>query len=197
VLPEAAEGYGVLTQELTTESLPDAAKLRRFALTIGIILFTYGIAGVKLETPAHIEPLGIPFELTRPNLLGFGLLLASIYSSLRYYYYCMVLTMSPMKARHVLRNGQPPHRLKGDDSPQVEANAIVERYYPGLRFPEDYKTVFEPGKPLTWTGVEIKPISWKKRTRWLVLGEDIDLLLPLLVNGAAILAYLGSFVFSH
>jgi hypothetical protein len=178
----------VLTQELTTESLPDSAKLRRFALTIGVVLFSYSIAGARLESPAHISPLGIPFEITKPLLLSIGLLLASFYASLRYYYYCMVLTMTPMKARSLLRAGQPPHRLTGKYPPGVEANATVERYYPGLRFTTDYTIKFSP-HPSEWVGVEIKPISWRKKTKWLVLWEDIDILLPLMVNGVAIITW--------
>ena len=39
---------------------PDLLKLRRFALAIAVVLVTLVLAGVKLESPARVAPLGIP-----------------------------------------------------------------------------------------------------------------------------------------
>ena len=83
----------------------EIGKLRRFALAIGIIFFTFAIAGIELQTPAEISPLGIPLVIKQPQLIGFGFFLASLYSLFRYWYYAIFTGTSPRKARKNLRSG--------------------------------------------------------------------------------------------
>jgi len=84
---------------------PDLAKIRRFALVVPLILCTLVLAGVKLDTPLRVEPLGIPLLVQRPDLLSVGLVIAAIYSTLRYVYYGMLIQPSPMRARRELIAG--------------------------------------------------------------------------------------------
>jgi hypothetical protein len=83
----------------------EITKLRRFSLTIGLILLVYSIAGVQLDSPAKIAPLGIPLIIRHPELLGIGLVLASVYGTLAYFYYANIVVMSPMKVRRLLQSG--------------------------------------------------------------------------------------------
>ena len=84
---------------------PDLEKLRRFSLTVAIVLFVYGIAGVDIKPNEGVRPLGIPLELKEPTLVGGGLLLAAIYAVARYFYYSSVATESRFRTRRGLRRG--------------------------------------------------------------------------------------------
>jgi len=83
----------------------DIIKLRRFCLTFGLILITFSLAGVEMESPARISPLGIPLTIKRPDLLGIGLVLGAAYSLFRYWYYGILVGLSPRKARKRLKSG--------------------------------------------------------------------------------------------
>lgn len=83
----------------------DIQKLRRFALSFGLILFAYSITGIEIETPARISPFGLPLIIKRPNLLGWGLFIATIYGSARYFYYASIISFSPRKRRKILKSG--------------------------------------------------------------------------------------------
>lgn len=78
---------------------PDLEKLRRFALAAGLVLITYILAGIQLEQEAKVAPLGIPFTIKRPELVPIGLVLASLFGMLRFYYYGFMLSKSPAKVR--------------------------------------------------------------------------------------------------
>ena len=41
----------------------ETPKLRRFPLTIGIVMFFYAVAGVEFKSPLDISPLGIPLTV--------------------------------------------------------------------------------------------------------------------------------------
>lgn len=77
---------------------PDLEKLRRFSLMVGLLLITYAFA-VDFDPSKTISPLGLSMKVTRPELLPIGLVLASLYSSLRFAYYGYVAGMSPSPPR--------------------------------------------------------------------------------------------------
>ena len=62
-------------------TVPDLERLRRFALAIGLVTLTYGVAGISLTAGATVSPFGIPFTISRPDFLPVGLAIASLYAA--------------------------------------------------------------------------------------------------------------------
>jgi hypothetical protein len=92
---------------------PDHLGMRRFSLAMGLLLVGYSIAGISLEPDPAVSLLGIPFRLSRPQLLPYVLAAATLYGLLRYYYYCILLTRTPYSVRRDLLNRLVRHiRLK-------------------------------------------------------------------------------------
>ncbi len=80
----------------------DLGRLRRFALTAAVLLFTYTVAGIVLEPDAKLTVFGVPFHVARPDLLPIGLACASVWGLVRFYYYGMMLGRSPYRIRREL-----------------------------------------------------------------------------------------------
>jgi len=165
--------------------LPEKDKLRRFSLIIGIVLFTYSIAAVKLDVNAVIHPLGIPLKIEYPNIIGIGLVLASVYSTLRYIYYAIIVRICPMEARKLIREGSPlvfewKLLTSGSESTEHKMTAI-NRYYPkGLDL--SLKNKLMNNQTETYPA-NIIPLPARLIT-WL---EDVDYFAPVWVNLFAIL----------
>jgi hypothetical protein len=75
---------------------PDIEKLRRFALTVAIVLLIYSAAGIPLKPDSVISVMGLPFKA---DLLPYSLVIASIISIIRFYYYGFMLKKSPCRLR--------------------------------------------------------------------------------------------------
>ena len=156
----------------------DLPKLRRFALAVGVVLFTYAIAGVELKSPAEISPLGIPLVVRRPNILGIGLVITSVYATLRYWYYGTVRLVSPVRARRDLRH----RRIPGGDQDLIGSGGYslgLKRYFPRFRGREA-TVIGQPGKP---------ELSMPLGVRALACLEDIDFTAPIWVNVIALATY--------
>jgi len=80
-------------------------RLRRFGLAAGLLLITYVAAGVTVDPNTRISAFGVPFSVSRPNLLPVGLALASLYGAVRFYYYGYMLATSPRRKRRDLIDG--------------------------------------------------------------------------------------------
>jgi hypothetical protein len=163
----------------------EIGKLRRFALAVGLVLFTVAIAGVQLESPTTIHPLGIPLHVKWPDVLGIGLCLASVYATARYWLYGFILETSPIAYRRLIRRGQPiGPPIASPSQFNRTYSQLVGRYYPPLR-----------GKGPTFTpGTNEEPIQNLRlplRSRALAGLENLDYLAPILVNGIALLTYVG------
>jgi len=160
----------------------EIGKLRRFALAVGLVLFTVAIAGVELDSPATIHPLGIPLHVKRPDVLGIGLCLASVYALTRYWLYGFVLTISPIQWRRRIRHGKDLGIRT--DSPALygrETARIVGRYYRSLG---KQHTTFKAG------GSGVQELSIPLSARLVAGLENLDYLAPALVNIIALLTYL-------
>ena len=70
---------------------PDVERLRRFGLIVALVLISYAAAGVELDLEAKFSLLGLPFIVRRPDLVLLGLMLASVYALVRFYYYGVML----------------------------------------------------------------------------------------------------------
>ena len=77
----------------------DLEKLRRFCLAIALILITYVLAGVRVDSSKTVSLLGLPLTILRPELIPIGLIIASVYSTARFWYYGFMLRSSPRKTR--------------------------------------------------------------------------------------------------
>jgi hypothetical protein len=78
---------------------PDIEKLRRFSLVVALITLTYSVAGISLVPDPGISVIGLTFKVSRPGLLPIGLVIASIYAMIRFYYYGFMLKKSPYRVR--------------------------------------------------------------------------------------------------
>ena len=83
-----------------SDSSPDLLKLRRFALSVALVLFTYSVAAGTLDF-REFSLLGIRVG-DNPALIGAGLAVASFFSLVRFGYYGMMLTPSPARERKEL-----------------------------------------------------------------------------------------------
>jgi hypothetical protein len=84
---------------------PDIGKLRRFSLAIALVILTYSIAGISLEPNSPISLIGLTFRVSRPDLLPIGLIIASVYSTISFYYYGFMLKKSPFRIRRDIIDG--------------------------------------------------------------------------------------------
>lgn len=113
-------------------------KLRRFALTGGLLLITYVAAGISVEPDAHIPVFGVPVRVSRPDLLPIGLALVSLCGALRFYYYAIMLAASPRRKRRDLMDsltvhGDEYHRPGQPIRPVIYASGSQVPMYWGSR----------------------------------------------------------------
>lgn len=159
---------------------PDLAKLRLLALALAVLIITLVLAGVKLDVPAHISPLGIPLTIERPDLLTVGLITAAAYTTLRYIYYGMLVSPSPRRARRDLstRSKQSlTEGLKAFDVFRTEVQEDIDRCFPRIgRARVTYEAVFDA------SGARVTHMEIPRIVRFVCLLEDFDFLLPVVAN---------------
>jgi hypothetical protein len=78
---------------------PELERLRRFCLAIALVLVTYVFAGMRVDASKAISILGLPLTMSHPELIPVGLMIASGYSALRFWYYGFTLRRSPRRKR--------------------------------------------------------------------------------------------------
>lgn len=167
----------------------DLVKFRRFSLVFGLILFTYSIAGIELKIPTEIAPLGIPLIIRNPELLGYGLVLGAVYCIFRYWYFAVLIGLSPRKARKRLQMGFLPDGSRIANSMDEFydiARKEIENYFP--IFPKQEQIDFEiSGSGVTFN---IEKIQIPKSAKFLSLIQDIDYYAPIWLNILAILLFI-------
>jgi hypothetical protein len=77
-------------------------KLRRFSLAMALALLTFLAADLTIYPNARVPILGVPFIISRPALLPFGVAIASFFSAVRFTYYGLMLETSPYRKRRDL-----------------------------------------------------------------------------------------------
>ncbi|GJL50837.1 MAG: hypothetical protein NPIRA01_20640 [Nitrospirales bacterium] len=92
------------------ESKEDIAKIRRFSLGVGIILFLYSI-GVEIDTSTAVPLFGLPLKIKYSWLIGLGLVLTSLYSTTRYWYHVLFKVDTPIKERLAIVRGEIPDSM--------------------------------------------------------------------------------------
>ncbi len=163
----------------------DLSKLRRFALAIGVILFFYAIAGVRVVDYVSITPFGISLEIDQPRVLEWALAMVSIYATLRYWYYGFIAVASPSEVRGHLRKGKLPPI--GSTS---HARDLVRRYLPGLDEGKAEYVIKEHTQQGWIVHVSVDKLPYKTR---ILAGLDfLDYTAPIWVNGMAIMMFFVS-----
>jgi hypothetical protein len=157
----------------------DLGKLRVFSLTVALVLITLSLAGVRLESPAKVQPLGVPLTVDQPELLSIGLVLASVYSVLRFIYFGLLVQPSPIRARSRLLLGS---RANTSTTPNsfadfhAQISSEVHRYFPRVgRTPVTF-AISQTGNEFTLK-VTVPPL-----VRIVARFEDIDFLAPIWLN---------------
>ncbi len=84
---------------------PDMEKLRRFFLAIALVTITYSVAGISLEPNSGLSLFGLTFRVARPDWLPIGLIIASFYGMISFYYYGFMLKKSPYRVRRDIMDG--------------------------------------------------------------------------------------------
>lgn len=97
---------------------PDHQSVRRFSLTLGLVLLSYSIAGISLRPDTEINVLGLPFQINHPQLLPYVLLATTVYGALRYYFYCILLAKTPYSIRRETLD-RLVHHIRMEDGLQV------------------------------------------------------------------------------
>lgn len=94
-------------------------KLRRFSLAIGVILFSYVVADltpvieqeatIVEKEAATITLFSTKFKIGRPDLIPIGLVLASFWGLVRYWYYGPMTELAPWRHRRKIfaKTGKP------------------------------------------------------------------------------------------
>ncbi len=166
----------------------DVPKLRRFALGVGLILIVYTLAWVQVAKFINISPFGISFEIARPSVIEWGLLIVSIYAALRYWYYSFIKNISPFRARTLLLKHEYPYETFTETS---QAHEIISRFFPGLT-QEAFKVegIGDGESGTCSVYIDSAKISWKVRV-WTGL-ENLDYSAPIWVNGMAIMMFFVS-----
>ncbi|MGA2959800.1 MAG: hypothetical protein ABSF48_29305 [Thermodesulfobacteriota bacterium] len=168
----------------------DLFKIRRFALAIALILIIYSISGVKIDTPAKIQPLGIPLIIERPDLIGLGFVIASVYSIFRFVYYGMLIfpgKYNPIRAKKRLLHGElvdPTARPHDVQEFYAQVTNDILRYYPHTWKGYPYLECSSSGGTYSF---KMPKLPWL--IRWSAKLEDLDFLLPLIANLGALVIY--------
>jgi hypothetical protein len=194
----------------------DLEKLRRFSLAVGLTTLIYSLAGISMLPDPSISITGLNFKILRPGLLPICLSIASIYVLIRFYYYGFMLNKSPCRVRRDLidslisQDGKlnagnkkvptylGPTIFRAHDSflEQKEAQAYIDNF-PQV-FPkcfgaqtcmkiDSFDAFVDEGETLRTTyEVEIViPVKCKLSA----IIQDIDYLLPLLLNSGALITF--------
>ena len=175
-------------------------KMRRFALSIGIVLLVYAIADVKLNLEKDIIILGIPLLIKNSFIIGIGLVLVSIYATLRYLYFGIIIGITPKKARDNLLDNRLPDGTRvtaQSTSPNyLDTNECkdilqkeVDKYFPVIRGEE--RTYSDATADGTVYKFQIEPKKYSS-----VVGRlhSFDHWLPFWINFIAIIVFI-SFLF--
>ena len=113
---------------------PDLERLRRFSLTMGLLVFTYAAAGISLRDDATVAPFGIPFVIERTEFLPIGLAVGSAYSAFRFWYFGVALSASPFTRRMtLLRRYRAEDDVRGRLPRAIEKLPILGVYLAGYR----------------------------------------------------------------
>ena len=171
-------------------------KLRRFALSIGLIFLTYSMAEIKLVTPVQINPLGIPLVIKSAAYIGIALLGVSVYVSFRYLYYAILIGPAPHTIRKRLKKSILPDGIKFDIKLasadyyrdfRGRLHAAINESFPRVGDVEAKLIDFSYTASAEEADVKIEVPTVVKL---LCILENIDYYLPICINVIAIIVFI-------
>lgn len=176
-------------------NVPELEKLRRFCLAIGLILVTYVLAEVKVDASKTVSFAGLPLTILRPELVPIGLLIASAYNAVRFWYYGFTLRRSPRKKRrHILNRfkweAEGGYVLSVHHTPaeMLELESQIREVFP--HFPRtEPMLVRVPAR-----GTQTAKLTIPFRITLAGWFEDIDYAAPVWLNLLAVILALSSLV---
>ena len=193
---------------------PNLEKLRRFSLVIALVIITYSIAGISLDPDSKVSVIGVAFKVAKPELLPTGLIIASLYGMVSFYYYGFMLKKCPFRVRRDLideLDTWEPKYVPGQKVPiffgptqfetpigysEPEKVELYVKNFPEI-FPKfararaSAKVVSSPsctedGEPYTSYRASI---VIPKRCRLVAIFQDIDYASPIWLNVLALAAF--------
>lgn len=165
-------------------------RLRRFALIIGSILFLFCLAGVKFPPEPKLTIFGLQLTIVRRDFVDWGLVLASVYASVHYLYVAWLKLIPPWAVRKNLFDKEYGVALKGE-----APNVFVRRYHPGA--PPDVYMFPTKNKGDGLVRIYLPASEVTKRMWILSKIDDLDYLLPVIVNTAGLLYLFWSWGARH
>ena len=195
---------------------PNIGKLRRFALIVGLITLTYSVAGISLRPEAGVSLAGLTFKISRPGLLPVGIVLASLYAMVRFYYYGFMLYKSPYSVRRGILDGlycfEGPYigrrkipmyfgptefetKLSDENSSKIQqyietfpdAFPKFAKAKPSLELREELAQSFRGEEVTLYSGKVVIPIT----CRLAAIVQDIDYSLPVWLNLVSLCVFFG------
>jgi hypothetical protein len=91
----------------------DIESLRKFSLITAILLFSYSVAGIEFVIGERASILGLPFTISNPDILDYGLIIISVYGLVRFYYYGIMFYSTHFRTRRDLLSGLHAERARG------------------------------------------------------------------------------------
>lgn len=193
---------------------PDMEKLRRFSLVVALIMLTYSLAGITMLPDSNISVVGLTFKVSRPGLLPIGLVIASFYAMVRFYYYGFMLKKSPYRVRRDILdslycNDRPYSRGKKVPTymggTNFEASLRSSDRENAEKYISDFPEVFpkfargrpsmkiesgdaytEDGEDYTWYSVKVViPV----RCRLVAIVQDLDYSSPIWLNLVSLIIF--------
>ncbi len=195
---------------------PNIGKLRRFALVVGLITLTYSVAGISLRPEAGVSLAGLTFKISRPGLLPVGIVLASLYAMVRFYYYGFMLYKSPYSVRRGILDelycferpyiggkripmyfGPTEFETKLSDEDSCKIRQYIDAFpdafprfakaKPSFQLQQELAQTTE-GDPVTmYSGKVVIPIA----CRLAAIVQDIDYSLPVWLNLVSLCVFFG------
>ena len=189
-------------------------KLRRFSLVVALIMLTYSLAGITMPPDSIISVVGLTFKVSRPGLLPVGLVIASLYAMVRFYYYGFMLKKSPYRVRRDIldslycndrpytRGKKVPTYMGGTNfeaslksSDQENAEKYISdfpevfpkfaRGRPSMKI-ESGEAFTEDGEDYTWYKVNVViPV----RCRLIAVVQDLDYSSPIWLNFVSLIIF--------
>jgi hypothetical protein len=168
---------------------PDLSRIRRASLAASLSLGAVSVAKVAIAAPLDISPFGIPLTVESPDAIVVALAICCVYFAMRYYYYGILVRVSPMRARRLLRSGRPAHATTLTSDLMAftkEVDGEVDRYFPNVGADHVTFTTSISGDTCS-----ISPVQVSRTAHVLCWLETIDYLLPIIGVVGAVGLWLG------
>lgn len=164
---------------------PELEKLRRFCMAVALVLITYVLAGVNIDTSKSVSVLGLPLHISRPELIPIGLIIASVYSTVRFSYFAFLLRRSPANKRRDLK-------ITGVVDPEYyrQFTNDIEKAFPRIG---RHRVIASSETISTSQMIRIKGLIVPRPVSMMSWFENIDYAAPLLLNIFAWIITIWSF----